>query len=675
MRPRSPLARRAIAGAGIGAAAAGLAIALGAFDFTARVEDATYDIRVRRTARQADASSPIVIVDINESSMNRLEPIFGRWPWPRLVHAAAIDYIKASGARAIAYDVIFSGRDERGRFTVNGREISGEVSDLALVESVRSAGNVVLAVDPSSEGLADTTKEDAGAATLPGTVYSPGPGFQQRRAVDMPFPELAAAAAGLGHTLLIKERDGSARRMLPFIEHRSAAIPALGIAAVLVAERDSVGPADVKLEGNELRIGTTIIPLLSRSVPPSGGETEQQPSRQALLRFPATTVKADGSGAAFTTFPFFDVLVSGDQQSEGKAPAVPPSAFRDKIVFVGLRVANTNENFATPLGGGGSFGVDLHATLADNVLASRFMRRSGGVTDAAIVLVAGLGTGLVATMLPVLWAITLSLAATLALAVALTLAVGNGVWIALAQPVGAASLALFGGVAWQYFVEERAKREMKGLFGRYVSKHVIDQLIADPSLARLGGHQRDMSVLFSDIRGFTAASENATPEAVVDQLNEYFSAMVDVLFRHDGTLDKFVGDMVMGLFGAPLDDPKHADHAVACALEMISELERLNVKWRAEGRAPLGIGIGINSGPMIAGNIGAPSAMSYTVIGDTVNLGSRIESANKELGTRVLISEATRSRLTIPVNTRQIGEIKVKGRAQAVMLYELISAE
>jgi adenylate cyclase len=263
----------------------------------------------------------------------------------------------------------------------------------------------------------------------------------------------------------------------------------------------------------------------------------------------------------------------------------------------------------------------------------------------------------------------------LVLTAGLTLAVGSGIWIGAAQPIGAAGFALFGAVAWRYFVEERSKREIRGLFGRYVSNHVVDQLVADPSLARLGGHTRDMSVLFSDIRGFTAASENASPHQVVEHLNEYFSAMVDVLYRHDGTLDKFVGDMVMGLFGAPLDDPKHADHAVACALEMTRDLKRLNAKWEREGRKPLGIGIGINSGEMIAGNIGAPNAMSYTVIGDTVNLGSRIESANKELGTQILISDATLSRLTIPVKTRQIGEIKVKGRAQAVVLHELLDEE
>jgi adenylate cyclase len=147
------------------------------------------------------------------------------------------------------------------------------------------------------------------------------------------------------------------------------------------------------------------------------------------------------------------------------------------------------------------------------------------------------------------------------------------------------------------------------------------------------------TVLFSDIRGFTTASERATPEAVVAQLNEYFGAMVEVLFRHQGTLDKFVGDMVMGLFGAPLPDDRHADHAVAAAIDMTQTLDRLNEKWRSEGKPELNIGIGINSGDMIAGNIGSEAIMSYTVIGDAVNLGSRLESLNKEHGTRILVSE------------------------------------
>jgi adenylate cyclase len=180
-----------------------------------------------------------------------------------------------------------------------------------------------------------------------------------------------------------------------------------------------------------------------------------------------------------------------------------------------------------------------------------------------------------------------------------------------------------------------------------------------------------MTVLFSDIRGFTTVTEKGNPEELVAQLNEYFTRMVDVVFRHQGTVDKFVGDMVMALFGAPLDDDGHADHAVGAAREMVRELGELNRKWAVEGRAQLDIGIGINSGEMIAGNIGSSSIMSYTVIGDNVNLGARLESLNKEYGTRIIISDATRTRLREACDIRPLGDVVVKGKTRPVAIFEL----
>jgi len=314
---------------------------------------------------------------------------------------------------------------------------------------------------------------------------------------------------------------------------------------------------------------------------------------------------------------------------------------------------------------------DAEATVADSVLSNRFMRRASRGAELALTFGLGLLVAFVATFLPVAWATPAVGLIAVALGYWLTREVGAGLWMAVVMPGAALALALFGGVAWQYFVEGRAKRQVKQLFGRYVSPAVIDQLMSNPALARLGGERRDMTVLFSDIRGFTSASERGTPEAIVAQLNEYFGVMVDVLFRHQGTLDKFVGDMVMGLFGAPLPDAQHADHAVAAALEMSVELDRLNAAWQAEGRPVLDIGIGINSGEMIAGNIGSSAIMSYTVIGDAVNLGSRLESLNKDYGTRLLISQATKDRLTRPVTTRLVGEVTVKGRKQPVVVYEV----
>jgi adenylate cyclase len=191
-------------------------------------------------------------------------------------------------------------------------------------------------------------------------------------------------------------------------------------------------------------------------------------------------------------------------------------------------------------------------------------------------------------------------------------------------------------------------------------------------LARLGGQRREMTVLFSDIRGFTTVTERGEPEAIVETLNDYFTRMVELVFLHKGTLDKFVGDMVMALFGAPLDDQDHADHAVQAALDMVTALGVLNDRWKAAGRPTLDLGIGINTGPMIAGNIGSEAIMSYTVIGDAVNLGARLESLNKEYGTRIIISDATRRQLKGQYDLRPLGDVVVKGRSQAVAIFEVV---
>jgi adenylate cyclase len=180
-----------------------------------------------------------------------------------------------------------------------------------------------------------------------------------------------------------------------------------------------------------------------------------------------------------------------------------------------------------------------------------------------------------------------------------------------------------------------------------------------------------MSVLFSDIRGFTTVTERGDPEELVGQLNEYFTRMVEIVFRHKGTVDKFVGDMVMALFGAPLDDPDHAEHALQAAIDMVKELRELNRAWAARGMTQLDIGVGVNSGDMIAGNIGSSAIMSYTVIGDNVNLGSRLESLNKEYKTRIIISDATRVRLKGQYEARALGDVVVKGKSKPVAIFEI----
>jgi adenylate cyclase len=650
--PRKGLVAIAIAGA------AGLvAFGAGRIPFVERVENASYDWRVAETGEPVSTATPIVFVDISESTVRALEPIAGRWPWPRAVHAAAIDYIAASGAKTIVVDILFGEREGPGQAVVAGQAITGQESDQTLVDAVRRADNVILLGEATSEGAARQTEGVDAPIELPGPLWAPGGGFVTRPSLQMPFSDLRVSARGLGHNYLERGAGGDlARRMLPFIDVQGVAVPSLGIAGV--AAFLDLSADDVRVDGDGIRIGTVHMPTVAGA------------GHQVLVPFRRPTEDADGVRSTFPSYSFYDVLLSADQQATGKPPAVPPSAFQGKLVFIGTSAAGTFDRYQTPFTGGVA-GVELHAMLAEAVLSGRVMKRASPIADGLVSLGATSVAAAASVFLPVWWATAIVAGAVLGLGWWLTSMVGDGVWVAAVQPGIAAAVALFGGVAWQYFVEGRQKREIKRLFGRYVSKDVIEQLIADPALATLGGQRREMTVLFSDIRGFTTAAEQGAPEAVVAQLNEYFSEMVDVLFKHRGTLDKFVGDMVMGLFGAPIEDPAHADHAVLAAIEMVEALERLNVRWRAEGRPALDIGIGINTGEMIAGNVGAEAIMSYTVIGDAVNLGARLESLNKDYGTRILVSEATRAKLTAAVATRPIGSVTVKGKTQPVVVHEV----
>jgi adenylate cyclase len=577
-----------------------------------------------------------------------------------MVHAGIIDYLTRAKARVIAYDVLFLERDTRASFPVGNRTITGAESDAALAASIKSAGNVVLLADATYEGL----QSGADAATLvPPSL--PGPawavkGFDARPALRVPLPLFASGAAAVGHNLYKHdERDrGTARSFNPFIEVGPHAVPSLGMAAALLSLK--VAPRDLTRTPTTLAIGGTQMPLLNGT--------------RVLLdyRGPFQRGTEDAPQRLYHTESAFDVLLSEEKASSGEAPPIDPSVFRDKIVFVGVGAAGLYDVVVTPFTDSGSTpGVFLHAALADDVVSSRFMRKASSASTWAMSLAGGIAAGVVALLLPVWWAIGAVSAVVFLFGAWLKWEFAHQVWLAAAAPISATAIALFVGTAWNYFVEGRDKRRIKKLFGRYVSKSVFEQLQADPSLAHLGGTRREMSVLFSDIRGFTAASENATPEAVVAQLNEYFDAMVTVLHAHNGTLDKYVGDMVMGLFGAPVDDPKHAENSVNCAREMVLALSRLNAHWKTEGRKPFDIGIGINSGPMIAGNIGAEAIMSYTVIGDAVNLASRLESLNKEFHTRIIISDATRKLLARTDDVTPLGDVKVKGRTQAVAIFEV----
>jgi adenylate cyclase len=648
---------RAHLGVGVALAAVAtlVALALAASEFVTRVELATYDWRMRLTARPTEPSADIVIVAMNDDSIKRLESVVGRWPWPRLVHAAVIDFLARAPARVIVFDGLFTERDTR-RFDVAGEEWTGAESDAALAESVAKAGTVVLGADAADEGLEDASKQIR--VPLDGI-----PALQARREgsdcveprpiLVPPYPELAKAARGIGHTFTILDSDGPVRRSVPFVRVGEFDVPSLGVAAatllgVKAPERQSTFAERVPTADGEFV--TSCRALISYRGP------SQTPDRPPTFRY----------------FSFYDLFYSEQQILEGQTPEVDPAVFKDRIVVIGATASGTFDTFPTPWGLVAP-GAEIHANVIDALLRDRRivpLERWPGIALAlGLALIVGASAAAGSAWLTGILALLAGAAATAASVYAFS----RGLWVPLVAPVMSVALTSVGQLAWVYFVEGREKRQVKRLFSRYVPKDVYEQLLADPERAALGGKRRIMTVLFSDVRGFTAMSEKASPEEVVGQLNEYFSRMVDVLFAHHGTLDKFVGDMVMGLFGAPLDDPDHAEHAVQTALAMSRELDALNVEWSAAGRPLLDIGIGISTGEMVAGNIGSSAIMSYTVIGDTVNLGARLESLNKEYATRIIISEATKEALKGQYDIRPLGAVIVKGKSRPVAIFEVKS--
>jgi adenylate cyclase len=578
-----------------------------------------------------------------------------------VVHASLIDYLVGGKPRLIVYDVLFADADTRVGFPYGGDTWSGAESDKALSDTIRKAGNVILLADATFVG------ETTGEQSWRDQGYRLGSeAILERPVIFEPPGLLADPALALGHNLFIYDSDGPMRHVVPFVRTGDRAMPNLGLAAAFRAA--GVDPARVTIQGSTLKAGGAVMPLETRRVNTTQGAATYL---WGLINFRGPAYLRDLKSRPYASYSFFDLLYSEEQILAGQKPDIDPSVFHDKIVFVGVTAAGLSDVFETPFAGGRMPGIQVHASVADDFLSNRFMHPESRGVRIALIAAMALAFGLVATLLPAWWAAGAFVAIIAAFVALATRQFEHGTWINITQPTLASSLALFGGVAYQYFFEGREKRKMKRLFGQYVSKDVYDQLVANPELARLGGQRRQMTVLFSDIRGFTTVSESGQPEEIVAILNEYFTRMVDIVFRNKGTLDKFVGDMVMALFGAPLDDRDHAQHAVDAALEMVRELNRLNQKWTAEGRPALDIGIGISTGPMIAGNIGSEAIMSYTVIGDAVNLGARLESLNKQYGTRIIISEATRKALPDRYHFRPLGDVVVKGKTMPVAIFEV----
>jgi len=574
----------------------------------------------------------IVIVAIDERSLESI----GRWPWSRDVLASLVDKLQEAGVELIVFDIILSERSAQ---------------DQVLRESLDRAGNVILPMvfdfEGSSRVSLDVLEKFAIKAIQNPQAYKKYGPIEGKR-VLLPVPELLESAMSLGHINMFPDKDGSIRWEALLIAYEGYLFPSLGLRASALY----LGVPEEKL----MVLATEGIRLGKRFIPtdPWG-------------RIP---INYYGPERTFEHLSVVDILKGNVSQEK----------LMGKIVLVGATAVGIYDLRVTPYSPAMP-GVEKHASLIASILENKILRLASQYINLLLLV----STGLILTLvlyrsgaLAGLLFFTVILFGTFLLGFYLFQA--HYLWVNLAFPSINLSAIFISTILYNYAMERLKAIRIKAMFSSYVTEKVVNELIKNPNLLRLGGQRKDVSVLFSDIRGFTTFSEKHKPEEVVSLLNEYLSAMTEVVFKWDGTLDKFIGDAIMAFWGAPLEQENHAELAVRCAVDMIKRLRELQQKWQKEGKPILDCGIGINSGEVLVGNIGAEGKkMDYTVIGDHVNLASRVEGLTRKYNAHILITEFTFQKLQRAIEEGkfkdvefvEIEKVLVKGKEKPVTVYEV----
>jgi adenylate cyclase len=355
---------------------------------------------------------------------------------------------------------------------------------------------------------------------------------------------------------------------------------------------------------------------------------------------------------------------------------VAADTFRGKLVLIGVTATGFADDYWTSTSVTGKMpGVEIHANAVDTIMRGDFIRDAEASTTIGLICVMASVAAVSLLTLPMLAAALCSILALATYILASSYYFDEHIVLNLIYPPLALFLTYTGVVFYRVIFEQGQARALRGVLGQYLSPSVVAHVTRDPDSLKLGGDQREMTVMFSDLRGFTTFSESLDPETLVHLLNEYLTIMSDVVFKYEGTIDKYMGDAIMAFWGAPQQQPDHATLAGKAALEMVAALEDLNARWVAEGRPPLAMGIGINTGIMKVGNMGSNSRFDYTVLGDSVNLASRLEGLNKEYGTTLIVSRATLDETGGIFHARFLDLVAVKGKKEPVEVFEILDAD
>ncbi|MBC7781484.1 MAG: adenylate/guanylate cyclase domain-containing protein [Proteobacteria bacterium] len=632
-----------------------------------QLEAIAYDTRLR--LMMPGGSDPrVVIVDIDERSLQ----VEGRWPWGRDKVAALVDRLfEHYRVAVVGFDIVFAEADDssglsrlealatgelRGNapFEAALREIRPRLEfDRLLAARIRDRP-VVLGYYFSNVG------EPAGAQSLAvGALPTPALAggmfagrnirFTRWNGYGANLAPLQSAAVSAGHFNQLTDADGVARRVPMLAEFKGAYYESLSLAIVrLLLGSPSIEP------------GYPAQPRLARGY--AGLEwLAVGPLRIPVDDLVTSYVPYRGDKGSFPYVSATDVLNG----------TVDAKTLADRIVLVGTSAPGLFDLRSTPVAPVYP-GVEIHANLISGMLDGTIKQRPPYVLGAEFVLLALTGLLLV-LWLPWLSPIQATIVATatglVALAINLIIWRYGNLILPIASGLALIALLYTLNMAWGFFVEARGKRQITGLFGQYVPPELVDEMARNPTRFSMQGESRELSVLFTDVRGFTTISEGLDPKALSSLMNEFLTPLTRIIYKQRGTIDKYMGDAIMAFWGAPLDDPQHASHAVAAALEMQRTLAELQHQFKARGWPPIKIGVGVNTGRMSVGNMGSEIRLAYTVMGDAVNLASRLEGLTKEYGADIIVGEAV-CRAAPEFLYVELDRVCVKGKEDAVAIFE-----
>lgn len=626
--------RKAAAGALIALTAYGLALVLTMAGVLTPYSLKTLDL-LFRVSPLPPAGPEVVVVTVDQPDLDFLKQQGVGWPWPRQLYAPILEFCRRGGARAVIMDILYT-----------EASVYGADDDPRLAQAMEAAGCVTLAwmlTRQPKEAAPETDQALARSALA--ISGAPPPGLTVYQGVTPPIPPLLKAAAALGNVEGRPDPDGIFRR-LPLVGiWQGRFLPILSFAAFCRFQRKG----EWRFEPGALVQGDYRVPLDRQG--------------RALLKF-------RGPGRSFKRFSAANLIQSEMRLQHGLEPFHRPEDLAGKWVLMGLTAPGLFDLKPTPLAPVFP-GVELHATLLDNLLRGDFLQEAPQWFIWLWTLALAGGVTLAVLFSARLWATLTALAALLLLHGGLSLlAFRFNWWVDPVTPGAALGFAFGLAAAYSYATEGRQKLAIRRMFAQYMSEKVISHLMEHPESLKLGGERRRVTLFFSDLAGFTSISERFTPEEVVSLLNDYLSRMTDIILEEEGTVDKFEGDAIMAFWGAPVAQEDQALRACRAALRQQAALGELNRRLRERDFPPLAMRIGLHSGEAVVGNLGSQKRFDYTVIGDTVNLASRLEGLNKFYGTFILASETTAAECGDDVLFREVDRVAVKGRVAPVAVYQ-----